>query len=215
MPPRMQEKKIDLKQRVMDVYEMMDPENTNCISANNLRIIMRSMGLSPTDEDLNGYVRDLDVESVGGITCDAVVDIITRELGEDSVAEKMMASFQILDNDGTGYIEVAEFRNLLLSRGKEPFDAKEVDEVSAFIPEDKTEHFSYAEFVDVLMSKAYPPAPPQPTLPPTPPPAAEDGGVEEQQDAATMLTAAPEFADPAVPTHSLEPVGRSETYSQS
>ncbi|KAK3578509.1 hypothetical protein CHS0354_007761 [Potamilus streckersoni] len=64
----------------------------------------------------------------GSITFPAFLNLMARTIKIDETEKEILSAFKVFDKDEDGYIDVTDFRNMMLSRGDE-MNQEEVDEM--------------------------------------------------------------------------------------
>ena len=108
-----------------EAFVIFDRDNDNKINMQELATVMRSIGFSPTQADLQAIQQEcgnrlLDINEVQSI--------ISRRAPPPETDDSVREAFRIFDKDGTGYVVAAEIRHVLTHLGEKLSD-EEVDEM--------------------------------------------------------------------------------------
>ena len=104
---------------------IFDRDNDNKISMNEFATVMRSIGFSPTQADLQAITQECGNRLLDINECQS---IISRRAPPPETEENIRDAFRIFDKDGSGYISAAELRHVLTHLGEKLMD-EEVDEL--------------------------------------------------------------------------------------
>ncbi|CAM8886131.1 unnamed protein product [Rhodiola kirilowii] len=108
-------------EELQQVFRKFDVIGDGKISATELGCIIRSLGQSPTDEELMKMVRVVDKDGDGFINLDEFIELNTnKDVGsEDEALESLKEAFSLFDIDGNGSITAEELHKVLRGLGEE------------------------------------------------------------------------------------------------
>ncbi|EER06586.1 calmodulin, putative [Perkinsus marinus ATCC 50983] len=148
---------IDLPQEAIDeyrrVFKLIDRENRGVLNPYEIGVLMRALGLSPTEDELKQIMDDYDLTNRKGINIDEFLEVMTRRTHCTGLGKDLLKAFQLFDRDGNGYLSVRELREKLCSAGDAPFSAKEFDDFLAGVTITSDEQLEYHHLVDLMMRK--------------------------------------------------------------
>ena len=81
---------------------------------------MRSMGLNPTEAELQDMINEVDADGNGTMDFPEFLTMMARKLRDTATEEEMKVAFKVFDKDGNGYISPAELRYTMSNLGKLP-----------------------------------------------------------------------------------------------
>eukprot|EP01043_Picozoa_sp_COSAG02_P028960 COSAG02_NODE_1783_length_10942_cov_1025.230266_3_plen_2086_part_00 len=111
---------VDKQQReVKPVFEMFDEDGSGEIATGELRILLETLGQSPTDAQINSRIKRYDLDNSGAINFDEFVLWMT-ELQDKEIED----AFNMFDKDGSGSISVRELQQLVKAMGEQMTDSE-------------------------------------------------------------------------------------------
>jgi len=90
------------------------------ITTKELGTVMRSLGQSPTEEELQEMVKEVDADGSGAIDFQEFLTLLARQMREASGAdeEELREAFRVFDQDQNGFISRDELRHVLQNLGE-------------------------------------------------------------------------------------------------
>ncbi|XP_073820047.1 calmodulin-like protein 4 [Musca autumnalis] len=109
-----------------------------------LTVIMRSLGLSPTIQELVGYLK----KKNGKMSFADFLEIMHQHQQKENLPEEVIAAFKASDTHNTGLIPARQLRNLLQTWG-EGLSVREVDNIFREANVGNNSMVRYADFVKI------------------------------------------------------------------
>jgi calmodulin len=93
---------------IREAFSIFDKDGDGSISAKELGTVMRSLGMAPTDQDIQRLIRAVDTDGSGEIEFEEFLDLMSEanEISEEDV----MDAFRLFDKDGDGTINKTEIK---------------------------------------------------------------------------------------------------------
>lgn len=129
-----------------EVFDLFDADSNGSLTREELASAMGSLGMSPTDEELEAILISTDVDLNGTIEFPEFVEWVSNNVDITS-QETLREIFSLIDLDGNGSISVDELRQLLDSLKINLED----DELTALFEKADSDHngvIDYKEFVE-------------------------------------------------------------------
>lgn len=123
------------------------------ITRGDLAKAMETIGMRPTDEQLDRLMKGADTSGNGFVSRDDFVNLISRQ--QPLVPENdLVAAFKILsqDDENTGLVEVSVLKDVMTSIGKRLDDAELADLLHDCTPETANGKVDYRAFAKKLVS---------------------------------------------------------------
>jgi len=139
--------------RIHQLFNLFDEDNSGSMSSAELGKLMRSLGMFPTDLEVEALVSSMDEDKSGQIELPELVQHMGLQIQLRSKLnpEKDFAdAFKVFDRDGNGYISCTELRRVLTERGQMPLSNQEVEELIEAVDVDHDNQLNYSEFVQLF-----------------------------------------------------------------
>ncbi|XP_013394046.1 calmodulin-like protein 4 isoform X1 [Lingula anatina] len=121
------------------------------VNVEELKIIMRSLGYSPTIVELQTYYKKYQKE--GKIDFATFLDIMHEHSQNEKCQEELVAAFQSHDIQRRGYVNASEVKNILTQFG-EKLNKREVDALFREAKIQPNGQVKYADFIKTLLTPA-------------------------------------------------------------
>ncbi|XP_032829216.1 troponin C, skeletal muscle-like isoform X1 [Petromyzon marinus] len=112
-------------------FDMFDADGGGDISTSELGKVMKLLGQTPTKEELDAIIEEVDEDGSGTIDFEEFLVMMVRQMKEESAGqteEQLAEAFRILDRNSDGYIDRDELKDILMSTG-ENVSEMEMDEL--------------------------------------------------------------------------------------
>jgi len=180
-----------------DAFELFDRDGDSSITAKELGFFWRALGQSPTEEQLQDMIRQVDMDRNGALDFAEFLELMASKM-ETALAEsesELVEAFKAFDRDGSGFISAAELRHVMTNLGEKLTD----DEVDSMVREcdvDGDGSINYEEFVKTMMMWDGPSVSSAPLHSSAPPshPAPAAASVARAPAAAPVATSSDSFA---------------------
>ena len=105
-----------------EAFAPFNRDGNSTITTHEPSTVMRSLGLNPTEAELQDMIDEVDVDGSGTIDFAEFLSLIARNLRATSIEEDLTESFKVLDRDGNGLILEAELRHIMTNLGEKLTD---------------------------------------------------------------------------------------------
>nr|CAB3459269.1 unnamed protein product [Digitaria exilis] len=122
--------------------------------ATELGTVMGSLGQSPTEEELQEMVNEVDADGSGAIDFEEFLTLLARQMREANGADEdeLREAFRVFDQDQNGFISRDELRHVLQNLGERLSD-EELAEMLREADADGDGQINYNEFAKVMLAK--------------------------------------------------------------
>ena len=115
-------------QEFKEAFTLFDKDNNGTISKQELSTVMRSLGLSPSEQEVTDLMNEIDLNGNKSIEFSEFLTLMSRQLKQNDSEMELLEAFKVFDKNGDGYISSAELKHVLTSIGEKLSDT-EVDEI--------------------------------------------------------------------------------------
>ncbi|XP_077237705.1 putative calcium-binding protein CML18 [Tasmannia lanceolata] len=151
--------KLDDEQiaELREIFRSFDRNNDGSLTELELGLLLRSVGLKPSTDQLDALIQKADRNSNGLIEFSEFVSLVEPELlpGKSPYTEEQLRRlFRLFDRDGNGYITAAELAHSMAKLGH----ALTVEELIGMIKEADTDgdgRINFSEFSQAITSAAF------------------------------------------------------------
>merc|ERR1712042_339300 len=135
MTDQQQEARSYLSEEMLNEFQaafnMFDTDGGGDISTAELGIVMKMLGQTPSKEELDEIIEEVDEDGSGSIDFEEFLVMMVRLLKEDQAGkseEELAECFRVFDKNGDGMIDRDEFALIIRSTG-EAISEEEIDEL--------------------------------------------------------------------------------------
>jgi len=96
-------------------WKLLDGDGV--ISIRDLDLVMRSMGSTPTEAELQNMLNEVDSDENGVVDFPEFLTMMARNIRDSDPEEQIRESFKVFDCDGNGYISAVELRHVMTNLG--------------------------------------------------------------------------------------------------
>jgi len=132
-----------------EAFLLFDRDNDGFITTKELGTVMRSLGQSPTEHELQDMINEVDTDGSGTIDFPEFLQMMAKKMKDIDSEEEITEAFRVFDKDGNGYISAAELRHVMTSLGEKLTD-DEVDEMIREADLNGDGQIDYEEFVKMM-----------------------------------------------------------------
>jgi len=133
---------------IKDCFTLYDKDADGKISTQELGTVVRSLGQSPTEAEVDEISKNMIRGPTFGLP--ELLQVMARFMGESrNKSDEIRESFSVFDRDGTGMISAAELRHVMTNIGEKLSD-QEVDEMIREIEVDRDGQINYEDMVRLM-----------------------------------------------------------------
>ena len=83
-----------------EAFLIFDLDHDNTISTDELAQVMRSMGYTPTQAEVEEMIREVDADGNGSLDFSEFLTLMASKLRYNDTEEELLEAFKIFDRDG-------------------------------------------------------------------------------------------------------------------
>ncbi|XP_021094661.1 troponin C, skeletal muscle isoform X3 [Heterocephalus glaber] len=106
-------------------FDMFDADGGGDISVKELGTVMRMLGQTPTKEELDAIIEEVDEDGSGTIDFEEFLVMMVRQMKEDAKGkseEELAECFRVFDRNADGYIDAEELAEIFRASGEHVTD---------------------------------------------------------------------------------------------
>lgn len=127
-------------------FAKADVDSSGEISTDELKVLLRALGLKISDQDLALWIEQVDTDNSGEISFEEFKSIFKSEKQNDVLERTLREIFESYDADGSGCIDCDELRMLMAQLGHDISETVAKDMISQ-VDQDGNEEIDFDEFV--------------------------------------------------------------------
>ena len=136
-----------------EAFNIFDKDRDGYITTKELGFLMKNLGQSPSEAELQDMINEVDIDGNGTIDFKEFLGIMVRKMRESDSEEELIEVFKIFDKDGNGLISSDELLNVLVTLG-ENITIEEVEDLIKEADLDGDGYINYEEFVRLTLNRA-------------------------------------------------------------
>ena len=134
-----------------EAFEIFDKDKDGYITTKELGDIMKNLGQTPSEAELQDMINEVDIDGNGTIDFKEFLGLMARKMRDNDSEEELIEAFKVFDRDGNGLISNVELQHVMTSLG-ENVTMDEVDEMIKEADLDGDVYINYEEFVKMIMN---------------------------------------------------------------
>lgn len=132
-----------------DVFSLFDDDNDGIISTRQLGDVLRKLGMSPTEGEVNEMIEKVDCDGSGTIDFPEFLRMMSNQTEDFDHETEIRETFRMFDKDGDGFITAGELRYMFANMGQKLSD-EEINEMIMDADVDGDGRINYAEFFRLM-----------------------------------------------------------------
>ncbi|URE03052.1 hypothetical protein MUK42_20998 [Musa troglodytarum] len=91
-----------------EAFCLFDKDGDGCITLQELATVIRSLGQDPSEDELKGMIKEVDINGNGTIEYAEFLNLMARKMKETDTEEELREAFKVFDKDQNGFISAGE-----------------------------------------------------------------------------------------------------------
>ena len=101
-----------------EAFASFDKDGGGSIDAQELKMLMASVGQMPTDEEVSEMIRIADADGSGEVDFYEFVALMAHKMADPANVQAVSEAFKIFDADGSGQISAKELQQIMMNVGE-------------------------------------------------------------------------------------------------
>jgi len=135
-----------------EAFALFDKDGDGTITADELGVVMRSLGRNPTREELEAMIAEVDDDGSGEIEFPEFLRLMASKLQDTDSIEEMREAFLVFDRDKSGSVTASELKHVMNNLGEQVTD-EEVEEMIQEADADGDGELSFDDFLQFIQKK--------------------------------------------------------------
>eukprot|EP00397_Hematodinium_sp_SG-2012_P060343 GEMP01078446.1.p1 GENE.GEMP01078446.1~~GEMP01078446.1.p1 ORF type:complete len:159 (+),score=50.14 GEMP01078446.1:136-612(+) len=135
-----------------EAFSLFDKDGNGTITAEELGVVMRSIGRNPTNEQLRQMIAEVDEDGSGEIEFPEFLKLMASKLQDSDSIDEMREAFLVFDRDKSGSVSAIELKHVMNNLGEQVTDA-EVEEMIKEADADGDGELSFDDFLQFIQKK--------------------------------------------------------------
>jgi len=143
-------------EELREAFALFDKDNDGCITANEVRTVMRGLRLESTDQEISDMINNVDVDGNGTVDFNEFLAMMSRSNcrrvespARKTEEEELRQAFRIFDIDGNGYVDANELKITMFNLGENLSD-KDIKQMLKLADKNKDGRIDYEEFIHMM-----------------------------------------------------------------
>ena len=148
----MNELSAEQRDELQDAFDLFDKDGDGTISAKELIVVMRSIGLNSSIEEVQSMMDEIVPENKGEIDFEGFMALMAIKIKETEVEDELKETFKTIDRGNKGYYDIDDLRAMVFKYG----DRISEDEIQKMFDEqdvNKNRRITYDEFIAIIKAK--------------------------------------------------------------
>merc|ERR1719469_214603 len=135
-----------------EAFALFDKDGDGTITADELNIVMRSLGRKPTMEELRAMIAEVDDDGNESIEFPEFLKLMASKLQDTDSVEEMREAFLVFDRDKSGSVSASELKHVMNNLGEQVTN-EEVEEMIREADADGDGELSFDDFLQFIQRK--------------------------------------------------------------
>eukprot|EP01013_Petalomonas_cantuscygni_P022392 TRINITY_DN4297_c0_g1_i1.p1 TRINITY_DN4297_c0_g1~~TRINITY_DN4297_c0_g1_i1.p1 ORF type:complete len:164 (-),score=16.81 TRINITY_DN4297_c0_g1_i1:111-602(-) len=114
-----------------EIFDLVDDDRSGCISKAELRKLMETLRLKPTEEEIESMMKEVDADGSGDIDFNEFVTVMSRRVQADYTPDQLRSAFKVFETDTVppGFVSTEVLEHALTTYGTERLTPDEAAEL--------------------------------------------------------------------------------------
>ena len=142
----------DQQEEFKEAFVLFDKDGDGTVSAKELEVVMRAIGLNPTEEEIQRMMDEIVPENDGEIEFEGFMELMAKKLKETEIEDELKEAFKSFDKTKKGYYTLEDLKDMVYTYGERIPD----DEIQKMFEEqdyNKNGQITFEEFIDIVKAR--------------------------------------------------------------
>ena len=128
------------REEFREIFNLVDEDKGGTISRNELKKLMETLRLHPTEEELAAMMKEVDADGSGDIDYEEFVTVMSRRVQADYTPEQLCGAFKVFETDNvpSGYVATEVLEHALTTYGVDKLTPEEAAELLSTVDPEGT-----------------------------------------------------------------------------
>ena len=132
-----------------EAFAVFDKDGDGRITKTEIRLVMESLGKTPSDQDVEDMMNEADMDGNGSIDLHEFVSMMKKKKTKKEEEREIIEAFRVFDVDGDGYVTAVELRKVMAKLGEHLTD-DDVDSMIIAADADGDGRVDFKEFAKMM-----------------------------------------------------------------
>ncbi|KAL9657467.1 hypothetical protein ABK040_016734 [Willaertia magna] len=139
-------------QRYREIFGLVDTDGGGSIERDELGTLMRTLGLKPSDEEIDEMMKEADIDNSGDIDFNEFVAVMSKSVQSQYTQEQYYNAFRVFETDDCPYgiVKTKVLEHALTTYGDNPISLQEATELLANVDPENTGKINYLNYINAL-----------------------------------------------------------------
>ena len=138
--------------QIKQAWSLFDADDSGSIEHHELKQVMGTLGLQPTQDELDDIIRDIDKDMDGQIDYNEFLRLMSTKLKDAQTQDELFEAFTVFDKKGNKYFTAKELTEVSHTL-KCQFSAEDISEMIAVANLNGDQHINFEEFVRIMLTQ--------------------------------------------------------------
>lgn len=137
-----------------EIFDLVDTDGSGVITQQELRKLLDTLHLRPTEEELEEMFNDVGQKNTG-IDFEQFVSVMSKRIQSDYTPEQLRSAFKIFETEDlpVGYVSTEVLEHALVTYGSERLSKEEAARLLAAVDPEGSGRINYQDFVALVSEK--------------------------------------------------------------
>ncbi len=142
----------DERAEYYEAFKLFDKDGDGNITIIELKEVMKSLNIMPTDTELQDMVNEVDRDKNGTIEFEEFLIMMIKKQGTKTQEDELKEAFKVFDLDNDGTISKSELKQVMSRLGEKLTDA-EIEDMIKSADKDGNGLIDFEEFKEMFIEK--------------------------------------------------------------